>query len=340
MFDSLFLQRTYADMLGSRLEGWRVQSYSPYRANFRCPICGDSQKNRFKKRGFILEQTGYLYFMCHNECGAIGFEKFLRDYHNDLFTSYRLDRIRNNYKDEQEEVYEEVSFEPEVNTLTDLDLENFQTNPAAFEYVSKRKIPESFWDDIFYTDQYYKFINDITPGKFPDSYSDHIDHRIVLPLRDFNGEIFGVIGRSLDPGNQRKYLTIKFDDSKPKLFGLERINTSSNIKVLEGPIDSYFVENAIALAGTDGNPDEVFDKSQLIMILDNQPRSESVVKKYQKYISQGYKMMIWPKHIKSKDINEMIISEEITLNKIESLIQSNTYSGLMLDINFNNWRKV
>lgn len=338
MFDKLFLQRTYADMLGSRLEGWRVQAYSPYRSNFRCPICGDSQKNRHKKRAFIIENTGYLLFHCHNECGTIGFEKFLKDHHNDLYTAYRLDLIRNHYDDK---VVEEPVIEVTEPTVVDqLNLDNFQVDREAFAYVSKRQIPEKYWDDIYYTTHYYRFINELISDKFPEQYNEVVDKRVVLPLRDFDGSIFGVIGRSLDPRNERKYLTVKFDEEKPKLFGLERVNSSQTIRVLEGPIDSFFIKNSIALAGTDGNPDQVFDRSQLVLILDNQPRSESVIKKYQKYIRMGYKMVIWPSYIKGKDPNEMIESGELTLNKLERLIQDNSYSGLMLDINFNNWRKI
>lgn len=337
MFDKLFLQRQFADQLASRLQGWRVQSYSPYRANFRCPICGDSQKNKFKKRGYILEAKGYLTYHCHNACGTIGFEKYLKDHHGDLYSMYRLDLLRMNPKEEfvAEEVVEVID---EVESIN-IDLDSFMSDPRAYDYIVSRKIPNTFWDDIFYTEKFYKFINTKIEDKFDEKWDHRIDERVVFPLRWFNGEVFGVIGRAIDPNNQLRYLTIKFDNSKPKIFGLDRVNRFNDIFCVEGPIDSFFIDNAIALAGTDGNPQEVFDKSQVVMVLDNQPRAKDVLKKYEKYIDQGYRMVVWPSHISGKDPNEIILNNELTVETLNTTIKQHTYESVMLKIKFNSWRK-
>lgn len=340
MFDKLFSQKTYADQLGARLEGWRVQSYSPYRSNFRCPLCGDSQKNKFKKRGYILESKGFLVFHCHNACGTIGFDKFLSDNYPDIFAIYRLDLLKYSHLDQRNPSNEAPQESDNTTPLNvKIDLDNFEVNSEASRFVRGRQIPEEFWDDIYYTDKFYEFINSQIEDKFDSKWSDRIDKRIVLPLRWFNDEVFGVIGRATDKDNPLRYITIKFDDDKPKIFGLNNINRFEDIICVEGPIDSFFINNAVALAGTDGDPQQVFDVSQVIMALDNQPRARDVLKKYEKYIDLGYRMVIWPSKLTGKDPNEMILNKEVTSHELNSIIKKNTHSGVMLKIKFNSWRK-
>lgn len=35
--------------------------------NIRCPICGDSKYNKSIKRGYVIEQNGTQFYICHNE---------------------------------------------------------------------------------------------------------------------------------------------------------------------------------------------------------------------------------------------------------------------------------
>lgn len=342
MFDKLYIQRLYADQLGSRLERHRVQSYSPYKSNFRCHICGDSATNKFKKRGFILEKDKGLIYYCHNECGTIGFERYLKEYHGDLYTMYKFDVIKSlkqDYKEDEDDQVEEIQSDNSF-TLDSLDIDKAITSKKAYQYLRDRMIPDDRLDDIFLTKYFYKFVNQLITDKFPEQYESKVDARLVFPMRYYNGEIFGVVGRAIDPSNSHRYLTIKFDDDKPKIFGLEKLNKSLFAYVVEGPIDSMFVNNGIALAGTDGNPDDIFlSVKDYAVILDNQPRSKSVIKKYQKYIDKGCKMVIWPPDIHEKDINDMVISG-ISIQKINEIIRLNTFEGLKLKIMFNQWRKI
>lgn len=347
--DKLFLQKTYADNVGHRLERWSVQSHSPYRANFRCPLCGDSQKNKFKRRGYILERSGYLIFYCHNACGTIGFEKFLKDHHGDLYTMYKFDlfkdmrqsnnviKIEDIEDDEEEEFIEDV----QDKELSDVGLPGVLECDHAYNYVRDRLIPEERLDDIYYTDYFYHFINSHVPNKFPNHYLERLDRRIVLPMRDFDGRIFGFIGRAIDKDNQLRYITIKIDDSMPKLFGLDQVDRSQRVFVAEGPIDSLFIDNGIALAGTDGNPMSVFErKNDFVMVLDNQPRAPDVIKKYEKYIHLGYNVVVWPSYIKQKDINDMIMEGGYTIEQVNNIIRENTFSSALLRVKFSNWRKI
>jgi len=317
-----------------------VQSYSPYRANFRCPICGDSQKNKYKKRGYIIEADNNLMFYCHNECGSMGFEYFLKEHYGDLYSSYKFDLLRNIPIDITDNRINEVT-EVVSSAQNEIKLDLASSNQLALNFLRSRKIPESFYHDIFYTDRFHQYINEILPDKFPKEVIEHKEPRIVFPMRGYDNKIFGVISRALDPKSEMRYITIKFDSESPKIFGLDRMNRDQKVYVLEGPIDSLFINNGIALAGTDGNPDEIFsNKEDYVLVLDNQPRSESVIKKYQKYIHMGCQMVIWPKYITSKDINDCILEQNITIDEINDIVKSNTYSGLKLRIMFNDWKRV
>ena len=124
------------------------------------------------------------------------------------------------------------------------------------------------------------------------------------------------------------------EESRPKIFGLEDINVDKPVYVTEGPLDSIFVDNCIAMAGSDGQIN--FDDT--IMVYDNEPRSVEIVKKIQKSINKGFKVVIWPGTLEYKDINDMIMSG---LNKadVKLIIETNTYKGLQANMALTNWKK-
>ena len=71
-------------------------------------------------------------------------------------------------------------------------------------------------------------------------------------------------------------------------------------------------------------------------VFDNEPRNREIVERIDKTISRGDQVIIWPKQIVEKDINDMALAG----HDIMSLIQSNTYSGLKAKVKFNTWKKV
>jgi hypothetical protein len=349
MLDRIYIQRLYADHVGSRLSGFKVQSYSPYRANFRCPICGDSQTNKSKKRAYFIQRDSNLMFYCHNECGTIGFERFMRDNYGDLYTAYKFELIKL-LREERSDSYVAPPAPPAaaveapvvftVKKAVGTDLMQSSDNEAAMKYLNNRKIPLECIPDIFFSYRFKRFINSYLPDKFPEEQADREDPRIVLPMRWYDGTVFGVIGRSVIPESQLRYMTIKFDETKPKFFGLDRLNSDKLAYVTEGPIDSLFIDNAIAMAGTDSNPDAIFrSKDDYVVVLDNQPRSSSVIYKYTKYLNQGCKLVIWPSSVPYKDINDCITKGGMSVAEVNSIIRENTYSGLKAKIVLNEWKR-
>ena len=57
----------YIGLVSSRLQ--KFKRVKPNLFNFRCPICGDSQKHKNKARGYFYQVKTNTNFKCHN-CGA------------------------------------------------------------------------------------------------------------------------------------------------------------------------------------------------------------------------------------------------------------------------------
>jgi hypothetical protein len=161
------------------------------------------------------------------------------------------------------------------------------------------------------------------------------DHpRLLIPFRTEEREVFAYQGRAF--GNEQpKYITIKLED-KDKIFGLDRVDKTKNIYVVEGPLDSLFLDNCIAIAGSDFSN---FVRLHTTIIFDNEPRNKEIIKQLEKTIGLGSNVVIWPNSMKHKDINDMIIAG-YTKEQIQEIIIDNTFSGVKAKLRFAEWRKI
>jgi hypothetical protein len=125
------------------------------------------------------------------------------------------------------------------------------------------------------------------------------------------------------------------DDEQPKIYGLDRVNENEEVYVTEGPFDSEFIPNSLAMCGADVILDCILFCSRTF-IYDNEPRNKEIVQRYEKCISNGEKIVIWPRSIKEKDINDMVISR----HNVMEVIKLNTYKGLEAKVKLNEWKKV
>jgi hypothetical protein len=170
------------------------------------------------------------------------------------------------------------------------------------------------------------------------------DHpRLLIPFRDEDGEVFAYQGRAFGRENP-KYITIKIDENRDKIFGLDRVDKSKPIFVVEGPLDSLFLDNCISVGGADFTKPlmiggKLISNGELIIIYDNEPRNKEINKQIDKTISQGRKVCIWPNHMKHKDINDMIIAG-LSREYIKEIITYNTFSGAAAQLRFAEWRKI
>jgi len=168
-----------------------------------------------------------------------------------------------------------------------------------------------------------EFVNKVKPQTFPFIKQDH--PRLIIPFYDYDGKLFAFQGRAF--GNEQpKYLTIKLKESKRKIYGLERVNLQQHIHIVEGPIDSLFVDNCLAMGGADMLFDRV-PADQITYIFDNEPRNKEIIKRMYSVIEKDYNLVIWPDHIQSKDVNDMIISGK-SKDEVQSIISTNTFAKL------------
>jgi len=125
------------------------------------------------------------------------------------------------------------------------------------------------------------------------------------------------------------------DEDEPKIYGLDDINKELPVFVVEGPFDSTFLNNSVALCGSDGDV-RCLEGNDLIFVYDNEPRNREIVRRIEGCIGRKEKVVIWPSNIKEKDINDMVLAG----HDVQSLVESNTYKGLEAQLKFNDWKKV
>jgi hypothetical protein len=321
------------DLVDSKFIGLispRLQKFKKIKANlynFRCPICGDSQKNKSKTRGYLYGVKADVNFRCHN-CGAsMTLSSFLKEMDPVIHKQYVFERFKGS-KTGRGTVVEEPKFEFKPPQFAPkVDLPKASEVPAAREYLEKRSLDSK---KFYYTKAFKKWVNTFGQ-RFDDVRYD--EPRIIIPLI-YKNQLIGFQGRSLGP-NSVKYITIMLDDDSPKIYGLDDINDKFPVFVTEGPFDSTFVSNSIAMCGSDGDVRR-WGVNDPVWVYDNEPRNREIVKRISDTISRGEKVVIWPSNIVEKDINDMVLGG----HNVMEVLQSNTYSNLEANLKFNTWKRI
>ena len=316
----------YIGIISSRLQKFKKVKNNLY--TFRCPICGDSQKNKNKTRGYFYMVKNNTNFKCHN-CGAsMSLNNFIKKIDTTVHKQYTLEKFKEGHTGKNF-VVEEPKFEFTKPVFRkSIDLPKASEIPGPKEYLVSRKLDP---DKFYYAPKFKKWVN--TQKQMFDNIK-YDESRIIIPLYDETKNLIGFQGRALD-NSPTKYITIMLDDEAPKLYGLDAIDTRKPIYIVEGPFDSTFVENSVAMCGSDVDIGS-FNWGDYIWILDNEPRNREIVNRVDKLIDGGNKVVIWPSNIMEKDINDMIISG----HNVMDVLKSNTYSGLSAKIKFNTWKKI
>lgn len=344
--ENLWIDKKYADEMSGYLLRYKKVKDSPYKSNFRCDICGDSEKNKFKTRGYIVEKGGKLLYYCHN-CGAsMPFYYYLKTHHFHLYSNMILEKIQaSNEDDKPTKKVEPAPVVIEEKTLKDdplsilWSIDDLPADHYARQYVENRLIPEQWKKKLYFCPAFYKWINMYLPGKFSEAALKHDGTRLIIPFFDKNKNLTGVTGRSFESNDIGRYIVILFDETKPKLFGLDTLNYSEKVYIIEGPIDSMFIENSIGLNGVDGDLSSFVEKNKDVIVLDNQPRNQQVINKYAKYIADGYSIVIWPDHQHEKDINDLILAGK-SADEVKRIIDENTFQGPLAEMKYQLWRKL
>ena len=316
----------YIGMISSRLQKFKRVKDNLY--NFRCPICGDSQKNKNKTRGYIYQVKNNTNFKCHN-CGAsMSFNNLLKEIDVSLHKQYTLEKFKEGHTG-RNFVVEAPKFEFVKPVFKkSIDLPKASTNSFANEYLVNRKIDP---DKFYYADKFMEWAN--TQKQTFDTIKKD-ESRIVIPMYDENKNLIGFQGRALGK-SFTKYITVMLDEEAPKVYGIEKIDKTIAVYITEGPFDSTFICNSIAMCGADVDISN-WGISNPVWIYDNEPRNREIVNRIGRTIDNGNSIVIWPTNIIQKDINDMVLSG----HDVMSVVELNTYSGLEAKIKFNNWKKI
>jgi len=304
--------------------------------NFRCPYCGDSKKKKSKARGFVFRKKNDLFFKCHNCSVGASLGNLIKHVDSKTHNDYIMERYKkgvnpNNSNHEPEFKFDAPVFKKKSVLKGLQSISELGSDHPARKIVDKRKLPNESLRDIFLCESFYKFTNTLIPNKFPSLDGDH--PRLLIPFRDEQGEIFAYQGRAFGEETP-KYITIKLKE-QDKIFGLDRVDKSKHFYVVEGPIDSLFVDNCLAVGGSD------FDRLEgdFTVIFDNEPRNKEINKQIEKTINKGCSIVLWPEKIEEKDINDMILSG-MSKEEVQEIITNNTFSGVAARLRFAEWRKI
>ena len=332
---SSYIDLKFINDLSGRLSQFKKKT--DYLFNFRCPHCGDSQKSKTKARAYLYRVKNDMFFKCHN-CGqGQNLANFIKFVDPKLYESYLLERYK---KSAPATPKPKFDFKPtKFTSQTPIDdlksIKDLPEDHPARLYCMNRKIPEKYFDKLFLSDKFMTLVNEVKPN----TYKITKDHpRLIIPFYDTTGKVFAFQGRAFGK-EQPKYLTIKLDENKQKVYGLDKVNFQQPIYITEGPIDSLFIDNCLAAGGADLFLKNKIPNENITYIFDNEPRNKEIVKRMYKVIEQDFNVVIWPEDLQLKDVNDMIMSG-LTKFELQDIISNNTYSKLSALTKLNYWKKI
>jgi len=345
-----YVDHKYIGLISSRLELFKRKNDNLY--NFRCPFCGDSQKNKLKARGYFFNnpKTDAAVFKCHN-CGdsrSLGY--FIKDIDIHLYQKYLLEKFKigaaTTKKRKKSSKELPFKFGPpkfkQENLLEDVlgaeRLDRLALNHEAIRFADSRKLPKETYTRMYYVpdSQCLEKVDSKYQGRVFGKES-----RILFPFYNKQNELVGITARAITNANTLRYLTFRISEDDPLVFGLDRVNENERIYVVEGPIDSLFIRNSLAVGGAEfGRMRELVDRDNCTIIFDNEPRGREIVQRIRTIIDAGFEVCIWPPaNNQQKDINDMILAG-MSSDRIVQQIDDRTFSGLAALTAYNEWKKV
>ena len=331
---SEWIDRKYAGIVSNRLDRFQVKSNQPYTANFRCPICGDSKTNKWKARGYLFSKKGGIFYKCHNCSFGANLGNFLKQVDPTLHKQYIFERFAEGKQSNNNVTaftFEQPKFKPK-NILDDLFVP-VKGTPAE-DYLRARQIPEDKWLSLYYVEdsQTLEQLSDKYKGRVLGS-----DPRIAVPFYNNDDELVAVNCRAINDSKLR-YITVRIDNNAPLIYNLNKIDRTKTVYVTEGPFDSMFLDNSVAVGSSDLNAvSRVLDRNNVVLVFDNQPRNRQLIDTMVSAASDQYKVVVWPSLVQQKDINEMVLNG---VDNVKEIIDNNTLCGLALSVRLNQWKKV
>lgn len=334
---SIFIDKKFLMFVSARLSHFKQKGPDLY--NFRCPFCGDSKKNKHKARGYVYRRKSDMLYICHN-CGlSTSFGRLLKNIDSTLFQEYQLERYKNESSGNTKQPdFTLAKTKPLFNKKINLpSIDSLPENHPARQFFVKRKLPPEKNKNIFYAQDFAAFIDEILPNNDKNLHKN--DERIVIPFYDKKNILQGVQGRTIS-NSKIRYITITLSEESKKVYGLNTIDLSKKIYVVEGPIDSFFLQNGIAMMDASlCRVVSLVGDCDFVLVWDNEPRNREIVKHMEKAIELGYNLCVWPKNMEEKDINDMILAG-YSPAEIQAIIDKNTFSNLRAKLEYEQWKKI
>ena len=349
---ALYIDTKYVRLISHRVRNFKQKGNNLF--NMSCPFCGDSKTNKLKARGYVFAKENNLIYKCHN-CGVgTNVANLIKHVDPSVHDEYIMEKFKDGSAANTTNTYHaKCNSTPTIHIkppkfdriqkqtifehgtwASDLPSGHFCLN-----YIENRLIPKEHYNKLLFTSNYKAFCDALIPDHGKELVE---DARMVIPFYNEYDELIAVSGRALETSDYKlRYVTLRTNDSEDKLiYGMERVNLNKKVYLVEGPLDSLFLDNCVAsgdanLALTVKN----IHAKNIVLVFDNEPRNKEVCKLIEKAIKSDHNVVIWPDNIEGKDINEMVLNGFST-GEIQEIIDSNTFYGLEAIAKFTFWKKL
>lgn len=303
--------------------------------NFSCPFCGDSKKNKLKARAYIYPfSPGEYNFHCKN-CGkGSSVKNFLKEISPESYHSLLIHSFISPQQHElvtQRDKVESVILPKELIPYYNIELSK--------RFIAARKIPEQRLIDVYYIEDLNELINNYTYlGYSPLKYE---SPRLVFVIRNEDREIIGYVTRAIYKKDPMRYYNISIT-KEPLLYGINRLDNTKPIWIVEGIIDSLFLENSIASCSSSFQPAVDFcnrkNYKQYTLVYDNEPYNQQICNNIKHSIESGHEVVIYNQFpFKGKDINEMILKNGIGGKEVQAELSRHAFQGIRAQLEYFYW---
>lgn len=303
---------------------------------FRCPICNDSQKSKFKTRGTFYKKNQGYNFGCFNCESSMSLIRFVKLYFPDVFSRYQFSLF-------QQQTHKEKEISEKKKKITILSTEfpfliPYTLSPKAVAYVKSRKIPENKMSGVLFCEDLNLLLDKLSAlGYEP---LPVVSPRLIFPVKNTNNVLVGFVARALDPRDPIRYYNIKLTDDEPLLYGQNTINHSRRVIITEGIIDSLFLDNSLAACSAGFGAAIKFCQEhhlEYALLFDNERRNEQIRNSMLKHINNGSSIVLFTSwSYQGKDLNEMVLKNP-NLNLLQEEIENRIRSGLLAKLEFSRW---
>lgn len=260
-----------------------VDLNDPLKYRVKCNVCGDSKTRKHIKRGYILKDKDPWQYYCHN-CGYSNtIMNWFKEYFPTEFRQYIKEvqkctkvekKIDNSKYLEKIKEYKFVQQQKEKANMSYF-VPILKGSGKIFEIAKKvcvdRLIPENVWNSWYVAiDGDYK-------------------NRMIIPFYNNKNKIYYYQGRALYSSMIPKYLS-KSGDSNNTIYHYYTVDKEKPVIVLEGLIDSEFVENSVAMTGLKVTDEKLKDFPNKYFLLDD---DEAGREKSLELLSSGVYVFNW-----------------------------------------------